>query len=79
LIILGIVIILSILILFKKNIARLCILGIYGVDIIFILFHWMFWPDMLNIEAMPDYAISSILFKVIGIVLIFLDIRVASQ
>ena len=72
-------IIISILMFFKRKFAPMFILWVYGADILFLLYHWLVWPDMLNIAAMPNYAICSLLYKAIGMVLMLIHLRTAPK
>lgn len=69
----------SVLALRRKNIAQWCILGTYSVDVLFLIYHCIEWPDMLNIAGTPNYVVASTLFRVLGIALMILHLWSASS
>lgn len=61
----------------KKKWAAWSIGGIYLADLCFMLVHYIAWNDMMNIREQESYVMLSVLFKLLGIVLIvaYLAIR----
>lgn len=53
----------------KRHTAYLLIVGIYIFDLLFLLVHYFFLRNMLDISTQGMYAILSATYKVIGILL----------
>lgn len=50
----------------RKKMAYYWIVGVYTFDCLFLLIHYFFLRNMLDISAQDPYAILSILYKLIG-------------
>lgn len=62
-----VLVVVLILYLMKKRFAALLMIGIYAFDIVFLLIHHFFLPDMLNISVQYGYTVLSALYKALGI------------
>lgn len=53
----------------KKTLSYYLVGGVYGIDVLFLIIHYFYLQEMLDISTQGPYAVLSLSYKLIGILI----------
>lgn len=59
----------------KKRLSYYLVGGVYGIDVLFLIIHYFYLQEMLDISTHGTYAVLSLLYKLIGILICYNLVR----